>query len=453
LLGFSLRAFSAVRWRDWSEKQDAAAREGHPVPPSRSLRTIRAFAGALGLAVVSLLILVPMAFAAPPANDKFEDAQVLGPGLPVLVPGSNVGATKESSGEPFNVFAAGHSVWFSWTAPDDEVVTVDTCNSNFSTILTVFVGSSLGVLTKVGEDENSDGRSCPDAAGVTFRAESGTSYSILVDGDGFGFPEGPPPVTEGSFELKVEATPSPANNDFADAVELSGSSFGGFYGAHVDGYNWNATKEAGESEHAGDPGGASVWYRWTAPASGHAELGACSSFDVLLGVYTGNAVDALSPVPLESRPAPCFVNFTATAGATYRIAIDGRFDTGTGLPHMSSFDLHAFMEVPEPSAGGKSIQSSNPPDKTPPNTTIRKQVLRSQPPVLVFHFSSNEANSTFRCKLDKGTFHKCHSPRRVDPAARGRHVLSVVAVDKAGNVDPTPAVVRFGVAGKSHTRN
>lgn len=433
----------------WGEKQDAAAREGHPAPPSWALGLVRKLAvSAVGFALVSLLF-ASVALAEPPANDKFEDAEVLGPALPVLVPGSNVGATKESSGEPFGVFSAGHSVWFSWTAPSDEVVTVDTCESEFATSLTVFTGPALGSLTEVGHDSSSDGRACPDAAGVTFRAVSGTVYSILVDGSGFYFPEGSPPVTEGSFELKVAATPLPPNDNFVQAIPLETSvttvneeDF--FYSTWSDGFNWNATKESGEPDHAGDPGGASVWYRWIAPRSGHAEVGACVSFNVLLGLYTGNAVNDLTPVPLESRPAPCFVNFAATAGTTYRIAVDGKLDTGTGLPAMTSFGIHASMSISVPrSKSGAATQSGSPPDKTPPNTTIRKRVLRSQPPQLVFHFGSNELGSTFRCKLDKHRFSKCQASKRFRHLAPGSHTLKVVAVDPAGNVDPSPAVVHF----------
>ena len=405
----------------------------------------RRLGGALALVVGCLLLSAPMAAAEPPANDKFENAEVLGPALPVLVSGSNVEATKESSGEPYEVFAAGHSVWFSWTAPSDEVVTVDTCNSEFATSLTVFSGPALGSLTEVGYDSNIDGRFCPIAAGVTFRALSGTVYSILIDGNAFSFPESPPPVTQGSFELKISSVPAPTNDDFADAVALSGSSFAGIYSAFADGYNWNATKQTGEPDHAGDPGGASVWYQWTAPASGHVELGARGSFDTLVGLYAGDAVNALSPVTLESRPVPCFVNFAAIAGTVYRIAVDGKFDSESGRPHMSGIGLHVRMEVPEPSPGGRAIQSSEPPDKTPPNTTIRKRVLRSQPPQLVFHFGSNEPGSTFRCKLDKHRFAKCRSPKRFRHLEPGSHTLKVFAVDPAGNADPSPAVARFTV--------
>ena len=442
----------------WGEKQDAAAREGHPAPPSSALGIVRKLAGSLvGFVLVGLLLVAPAAFAAPPANDKFEDAQVLGPGLPVLVPGSNVEAGKESSGEPYDVFAAGHSVWFSWTAPGDEVVSIDTCNSEFATLLTVFSGSSLGTLTEVGYDSNIDGRYCPGVAGVTFRAVSGTTYSILVDGDAFSFPEGPAPITQGSFELRIAAVPLPSNDDFDQAAPMGPSVTAVIneefsYSTWSDGFNWNATKEAGEPDHAGDPGGASVWYYWIAPRSGHTEIGACGSLNILLGLYTGDAVNALTPVPLESGPVPCFVNFQAIAGTTYRIALDGKLDTDTGLPFMTGLGIHVSMHVPAAPKPNVAVQSDPPPDKTPPNTTIRMKVLRSQPPQLVFHFGSNEPGSTFRCRLDKHRFAKCHSPKRLRHLEPGSHTFKVFAVDPAGNVDPSPAAARFTVPGETKAR-
>lgn len=139
-----------------------------------------------------MLAWVPAAWAAVPSNDKFADAENLSSViLPIQVSRTNVEATEEEVGEPFVLFTAGHSVWFKWEATGDEVVTIDTCNSEFSTSLVVFTGS-LGALTKVGEDNNSDGRFCPDAAGVTFRTVAGTTYSIMVDGNGFHLPKARP---------------------------------------------------------------------------------------------------------------------------------------------------------------------------------------------------------------------------------------------------------------------
>ena len=84
---------------------------------------------------------------------------------------------------------------------------------------------------------------------------------------------------------------APSNDAFAAAEELTGRS------AVASGVNKDATKETGEPDHAGKQGGASVWYRWSAPAEGRVTLSTCESgFDTLLAVYTGGAVNALAPV-------------------------------------------------------------------------------------------------------------------------------------------------------------
>src|SRR5258706_573100 len=53
----------------------------------------------------------------------------------------------------------------------------------------------------------------------------------------------------------------PVNDAFANGQSLSGST------GSVTGSNVNATKEPGEPNHGGDPGGHSIWYRWTASVS------------------------------------------------------------------------------------------------------------------------------------------------------------------------------------------
>ena len=63
--------------------------------------------------------------------------------------------------------------------------------------------------------------------------------------------------------------------------------------ARVTAGNNGATKEAGEPAVAGNGGGASVWWKFRAPATGKLRLStAGSSFDTLLGVYRGSSVAA-----------------------------------------------------------------------------------------------------------------------------------------------------------------
>ncbi len=62
-----------------------------------------------------------------------------------------------------------------------------------------------------------------------------------------------------------------------------------------------------------------------------------------------------------------------------------------------------------------------------------------------FRFKSNEAGSTFRCKLDKKKATRCKSPRTYRRLKPGRHTFRVWAIDAAGNKDQTPAKRRFKV--------
>lgn len=90
--------------------------------------------------------------------------------------------------------------------------------------------------------------------------------------------------------------------------------------------NTASTKEPGEPNHAGNPGGSSVWWSWTAPVSGTVIIDTLgSNYDTLLAAYTGNSVAGLTEVTanddsvgLQSR-----ISFTASSGADYAIAVDG----------------------------------------------------------------------------------------------------------------------------------
>jgi Ca2+-binding RTX toxin-like protein len=83
-----------------------------------------------------------------------------------------------------------------------------------------------------------------------------------------------------------------------------------------------------------------------------------------------------------------------------------------------------------------------PPDTQPPDTTAKGPKAKTKKARAKVTFASTEANSTFECKLDKTPYKACSSPfkAKVKP---GKHKLLVRATDAAGNVDPTPAKVRW----------
>jgi hypothetical protein len=412
---------------------------------------IRRRAGALVLCFLCSLICASAAAAAP-SNDDFANREALSGALPIEVTRSNVDATRENTDE-LGFAAAGHSVWFDWTATMTGWVTASTCDATFPTVLDIFGLGTLGEREgKVTIGNPSEGPHCFFNQEFTFPAVSGKHYAIGVDGNAFR-PEGPPPQTQGSIPLRIEATPPPPNDDFAKAqaltADISEEPDGNrFYLATAPGDNWNATTESGEPAPSGHPGGASVWYDWTAPASGPARVSLALSGSQTLQIYTGASVGSLTPVPSTS-PYPGELDVSVEAGKLYRIAIAGRFDGTPGETPETGFWLHASMQPPR--GPGYSLDTetgpaSNPPAApraSPPNTKLHEPKIEPRRHRATFNFSSNQSGGSFRCKLDNHPYTPCSSPKTYTALSPGRHTFAVAAVNAAGEADSTPAQARF----------
>jgi hypothetical protein len=105
------------------------------------------------------------------------------------------------------------------------------------------------------------------------------------------------------------------------SVALSGES------GIVSGNNLTATQEPFEPRHARKAGGKSVWVSWTPLESGVATFStAGSSFDTLLGIYTGASMSDLTLVDADEDRGGYLTSqavFNALAGTQYLIAVDG----------------------------------------------------------------------------------------------------------------------------------
>ena len=255
-----------------------------------------------------------------PANNNFAAAQVLAAATTGSTTGTNRGATLEAS-EPFHANDdGGKSVWYKWTAPSSGNIEFSTAGSTFDTLLGVYTGTAVNALTGVANNDEEDFNAGVHTSRVVFSAVAGTVYYIAVDGfDGGGGADW------GDITLQWKVGPAaPANNSFATAQVITGDE------GRIKSSNWLATKETGEPNHAQDPGGKSVWYKFQAPGSGQVYFDTMgSTVDTVMAVYTGTGVSALTLVAnnddadasagvLTSR-----VGFAATAGTVYYIAVDG----------------------------------------------------------------------------------------------------------------------------------
>ncbi|MBV9470569.1 MAG: hypothetical protein JOZ57_15120, partial [Abitibacteriaceae bacterium] len=270
----------------------------------------------------------------PPVNDNFPNASGTNNAASGTINGNNAGATKETGEPNHGGNPGGKSLWYNWTAPATGrySFTVQAANPLTSFIIGVYTGNSVNALATVasGSDPYNSG-----SVVVRFNATAGTTYHIAVDGQN-SVGGTPANASEGDFSVTWALLPPPANDNFANATVISTTS------GSLNGTTVAATKESGEPNHAGNPGGRSVWYKWVASSTGVAKF-AVDKADLLLAVYTGSSVNSLTPVASSASGGP--VKFNSVAGTTYYIAVDGA-DNGSGAAE-EAFTL-TFSPAPPP---------------------------------------------------------------------------------------------------------
>ena len=158
---------------------------------------------------------------APPPNDDVDEAVTLA-GETATGTGTNVAATSGWNEWPSR---ATQLVWWRWTSPVDGQVRVDTCGSDFDTV--------LGVMRResgewAGGDIEHDG--CGDRGMVSVNAVAGREYWIGVGGD-LG--------ASGAVDLRIDATP-----DLTAPVTTISSGPSGEWGRRVATFSWSVEDEA-----------------------------------------------------------------------------------------------------------------------------------------------------------------------------------------------------------------
>ena len=67
----------------------------------------------------------------------------------MVTSGDNTGGSKQVD-EPYHSgIYGGRSVWWSWTAPSSDTVTISTAGTVFDTVLAIYTGTELSALNEV----------------------------------------------------------------------------------------------------------------------------------------------------------------------------------------------------------------------------------------------------------------------------------------------------------------
>ena len=151
--------------------------------------------------------------------------------------------------------------------------------------------------------------------------------------------------------LLYSGSPGPANDDLVQATPLASDGT-----SQLRGPNVGAGREAGEPAHAGRAATSSVWWRFAPPTKGLLTLStAGSSFDTVLGLYSGYYVGELTEVGAnDDSDGDPWSGLTAEveAGKLYYVAVDGRGGQ-TGAVVLG----YGFKSTVPPASGAPSISS------------------------------------------------------------------------------------------------
>lgn len=240
------------------------------------------------------------------ANDLFAN-RIVKTGTSWSENGTITTATVEV-GEPTHSNAEfGRSLWWTWTAPESGVVSLDTYPSSDPSALGVYQGTSVSALVPV---TNSVSFLFPNGASrVAFEVAAGATFEIaVVARSGLS-----------SFGLNLDLAPIATNDAFASRSLLSGAT------NRVRVHNLRCTTEPGEPVPPGGGPFRSTWWSWTAPGTGLATVDVLArGFATRVTVYTGEGLPNMTPVAsasfAERTMGAC--TFMATEGVSYVIGVD-----------------------------------------------------------------------------------------------------------------------------------
>lgn len=482
-------------------------------------------------------------------TDRFADRQVL-TDTAVTVVGSNAGATLEPGEPRHGGKPGGHSVWISWIAPANGLLSVSTAGSTFDTLLAVYVDEPdddppLERLEPVAEGDD-EGALASAALGLGARA--GERYEIAIDGyagatgeiqlrlefieSGSVLPrivrtpgdqalrpgdtliltvdlaavanvelrwyrngekvhdgEAPTlvipelgPAHTGLYELELElddlsffSAPIEvqlntegvatvlARNKLEDALASGlgpGAGPGPGPGARraalasvgtgvTRGYNGSqvfnsayATRDPGEPQHCGVPGGPSYWFAYQPPAGGTLRLDTeGSDYDTLLAVYTYDppltGYEGLLNVGCDNNSGTdgraARLAVTVDAARTYLIVVDG-VNGARGVAH-----LNYALTAPDPPSPVPVITRSPQSQVVAAGATVALTVQAAGAPPLTYRWLCNGQPMP-------GETNGALTLVAVQPAAAGTYVA--VVSNMSGEATTEPAVIDVRTASR-----
>lgn len=305
---------------------DNAVAPDSVVPPYLHSGRLTAIAGAERQTVLVGFAKLPPP--PPPALNDACDAATMIPSAPFSDSVDTAGSTTEPSDPTSECGCAlnRHSVWYRFTAPANQQVTVDTYGSDYDTVVAVYSGECGSAVPVTCNDDDTGGVQSQ----LSFAAVAGTTYLIEVTS----YCDSPGGALRFNVGEGVEPPPPPINDACTSPIAITETSF---------------TDDRSVASATSDPtdpsltcgceaNGASVWYQFTAPVSAPVHVSTVGSdYDTVLAVFTGacGGLEPAAPCNDDASGVQSEVQFDATAGTVYLIEVTSYCGGQAGQLHLA----------------------------------------------------------------------------------------------------------------------
>jgi hypothetical protein len=241
-------------------------------------------------------------------------------------------AIESGEPQPFRGHGNTNTAWWTYKPPANGILTIDELGSTLgSASVAIFVGDSFQTMIPLARRDAPVGDfkiQMPVTAGVAYQLQASS-------------------VDVGTLELNLHLNPKQIPNSwfgtdaFDDRPKVTGAS------AILVGNAAGTTVESGEPAHnKGQPNANTLWWSWTAPATGRVNIDGLGSRTGPIGLaaYTGTSLFGVAQVAQNfDNPDKVRLDFPVEAGATYSIVANG----ATNLDSNLTIHLNFYKPAPK----------------------------------------------------------------------------------------------------------
>jgi hypothetical protein len=246
-------------------------------------------------------------------------------------------------------------------------------------------------------------------------------------------------------DTAITSSPAALSNSASPSFGLSATQSGSTFQCSLDGAAFAAC--GNPATYSGLADGAHTFQARAVDPAGNQDPSPASYAWTIDATPPNTSIGPSAPASLTTATGATFDFSSSEPGSTFQCSLDGAAFAACSSPKTYSAladGSHTFQvratdmaanTDPTPASYTWTI------DTTPPVTSIGP----TTPPAntssagAAFDLASNEAGSTFECRLDGASFASCTTPASYTGLGDGTHTFEVRATDAAGNVDTSPA--------------